>query len=81
MNIPNTLNQPSNSVNEPETTNYELKESNNKPVSFLDSIRNGEVKSLKPVRIEQKQAPVENSITEQIKKALDERRRFIKGGI
>ena len=81
MNSPNILNQPSNSVNEPEITNYELKESNNKPVSFLDSIRNGEVKSLKPVRIEAKQAPEGNSITDQIKKALDERRRFIKGGI
>jgi hypothetical protein len=81
MNSPNILNQLSNSVNEPETTKYELKESSNKPASFLDSIRNGEVKSLKPVRIEPKQAPEGNSITDQIKKALDERRRFIKGGI
>ncbi len=51
----------------------------NRP-TLLDSIKNADLRNLKPVKIEPKSIPVENSITDQIKKALDERRRFFKGG-
>lgn len=46
----------------------------------MDSIKNADLRNLKPVKIEPKPISVENSITDQIKKALDERRRFFKGG-
>ena len=48
--------------------------------TFLDAIRNADLKNLRPVKVEPKIVPTNNSITEQIKKALDERRWHIVGG-